>query len=137
MAIDDDAEYLFKMGKKYNLASSRTFEPAVARQYFELAARDNHREANRSLALMFHQAAGGPKDFKKAVSLLAHGYFKLRDPEALDCLIEVLHEEIDVGQTTFDDVNLIELADQLESLQKTSERVTRDLRQLIFPIHAN
>ncbi len=131
--MNDDAEQMFKLGKKYNLASSQTFEPAIARQYFELAARAGHLEANRSWALMLHQATGGPKDLKKAVALLAHGYFGLRDFEALECLVEVLREEIDDGQTTIDDVNVVLLADKIESLQKISEQVTHELHQLILP----
>lgn len=135
--MENDGEAYLKKGKAYNLASSRTFEPTMARNYFELAAKAGNREATRCLALMMHQGEGGPKDFQAAVRLLSNGYFGMHDTEALTCLVDMLEDESEAGRTIVERVNLIELADQLNSMQKMTERVLWALRRLVAPVHSD
>ena len=129
--MDENADELFELGKNYNLARPQSFEPAVARNYFELAAKLDHPDAIRAWALMLHQGTGGPKDFVMAIRALARGYFVLRDTESLDCLIDTLHDEIETVQKIRNGIDLQQLADKLQTLQKLSDEVNDDLRNLI------
>ena len=131
--MKNELDRFFSEGKKYNLASSPTYEPAVARQYFELAAQGGHMEATLALALMLHQGVGGPKELPKAISLLARAYFRDNDHEAVDCLVEVMREEVDAGNVSMNDIGLSELADRLEEMDRVTRYVRREILQLVRP----
>jgi len=127
------AEDAFNEGKKYNLDTSAVYAPTLARCHFEIAGRQGHAGAARSLALMLHQGAGGRKDLAMAIKWLSIGYFRLGDSESLECLENVLQEEIEAGQTAIQGVDLARLAIRVESLRKMSDRVRDDVRMLCEP----
>ena len=131
--MSDEAEDAFNEGKRFNLKGTAGYNPFFARHHFEIAAKKSHVEAVRSLALMLHQGAGGDKDLSEAVRLLSKGYFHLGDSEALECLENLLREEVEAGQTVLNDIDLAVLADRVESLKKYSDRVRHDVGYLIRP----
>ena len=126
-------EELFQMGKTRNLESDQSYQPVLARGYFEEAAKEKHKGAMCALALMLHQGVGGPKDFTRAMKIWTSGYFDSGDLEALECLISAIEEEVDSGEKQRNDVDLQSFLEQLQCLQRASASVRKSLHWLISP----
>lgn len=126
--MESKGEENLRIAKEYNLTSSKTYKPVLARTYFAIAAKEGNPEAMRSLALMLHQGTGGEKDLKEALKWLAQGYFFKNDGEAAEYLVDLLDEEVEDGRTAINDVDLATLALELRELKKRSTHVQEKLR---------
>jgi TPR repeat protein len=131
MNSQNDAENFYREGMRYNLSGDDSYQPSLARSFFERAAALGHIHAMRSLGLMLHQGSGGLKDLMQAIRCLAEAGLQKGDLESLECLLELLETEIDQGNDSINHVSLHKVAEELEQLLPLQKNVRSRISSIV------